>query len=112
MDDTSQLFDAFNNDGQQLIGAGLGSDPAMIKEISTVNKEYHDAVDSVDGLQLRLQDVTKEVQKFDDQHKETDKELSSIEERVEEMNKKPVGTEQEEINNQLEEIKVRQGRLW
>ena len=105
------MFDAFNKEGQQLIGAGFGSDPAMIREISTVNKEYHDVVDSVHALQSQLQDVLKVVEKFDDQNKETDKELTSIEERVEEMNKKPVAGEPEEINNQLEEIKVGGGKF-
>ena len=94
-----------------MIGAGFGSDPAMIREISTVNKEYHDVVDSVDALQSQLQDVLKAVEKFDDQNKETDKELTSIEERVEEMNKKPVAGEPEEINNQLEEVKVGGGKF-
>jgi DNA repair ATPase RecN len=107
VNDTAQLHDSFNNDGQQLIGAGLGSDPALIKEISTVGTEYHDATGSVDALQAQLDDVMAEVAKFETEHDKIDKDLKVLEERTEEINAKAVGSEPEEINKQLEEVKVR-----
>ena len=107
VNDTAQLHDSFNNDGQQLIGAGFGSDPALIKEISTVGTEYHDATGSVDALQAQLDDVMAEVAKFETEHDKIDKDLKVLEERTEEINAKAVGSEPEEINKQLEEVKVR-----
>lgn len=107
VNDTAQLFDAFSKDGQQLIGSGLGSDPTMIKEFSTVSKEYHDVTESVDGLQAQLDDVIKEVEKFETEREVIDKDLKSLEEKAKEINDKAVGSEPDEINKQLEEVKVR-----
>lgn len=100
------MFDAFSNDGQKLIAAGLGSHPALIKEISNVSKEYHDVAESVGGLQAQLNDVMKEVTKFEGKHDAIDKDLKVLEEKSEEIKKKPVGGEPGEINQQLEEVKV------
>lgn len=112
MTDTAQLHDAFNKDGQQLIGAGLGSDPALMKEISTVNKEYHDVTGSVDTLQAQLDDVVAEVAKFEAEHDVIDKDLKSLEEKAEGINAKAVGGEPDEINKQLEEVKVRCNTIY
>jgi DNA repair ATPase RecN len=112
VNDTAQLHDAFNKDGQQLIGAGLGSDPALMKEISTVNKEYHDVTGSVDTLQAQLDDVVAEVAKFEAEHDVIDKDLKSLEEKAEGINAKAVGGEPDEINKQLEEVKVRCNTIY
>ena len=100
------MNEAFGKDGQQLIGAGLGNDPALVKEISTVNKEYLDIIGSVDALQAQLDDVMAEVAKFDAERDVVDKDLKSLEEKAEEINQKAVGGEADEINKQLEEVKV------
>ena len=107
VNDTAQLHDNFNNDGQQLIGAGLGSDPSLIKEISTFGTEYHDVTGSVDALQAQLDDVMAEVAKFEAEHETIDKDLKVLEEKAEEINTKAVGSEPDEINKQLEEVKVK-----
>lgn len=101
------MFDTFSKDGQQLIGSGLGSDPALMKEIATISKEKCDITESVDELQLQLDDVMAEVAKFEAEHDVIDKDLKSLEEKAEEINGKPVGGEPDEINKQLEEVKVR-----
>ena len=111
VNDTTQLFETFSKDGQQLIGAGLGSDPALIKEISTISKEYHDVTDSVDGLQAQLNEVIAEVAKFEEMHDVIDKELKSLEDKAEEINSKPVGGEPDDINAQLEEVKVNERKF-
>ncbi len=78
-----------------------------MKEISTVGTEYHDVTGSVDALQAQLDDVMAEVAKFDAEHDVIDKDLKSLEDKAEEINTKPIGSEPDEINKQLEEVKVK-----
>lgn len=107
LDDSAELMNTFNECGQRLISVGFSNDPSLVKEISANGQKYHDATSSVDGLQEQVDYVMTELGKFEEERDAVDKDLTSLEEKTCEMNDKPVGGDPDEINNEIEEIKVK-----
>ena len=104
LDNDEPSYEDVNKQAQDLIGAGLGSDPAMLKRMTDTTKEWNDVNDAVTNQIKELEAVQAQLENIQEALDDADKAITAAEEKVAAL--PPVGTDVDTINQQMEDLKV------
>lgn len=104
MADLKPQFDAVNEHAQDLISAGLGFDSAIVKQMSDTDRLWHDVEEGATNQQAEIEKALKQVEEIRKALQKAEKDISETEEKIEQL--PPVAANVDNINQQLEDIKV------
>ena len=105
MADLKPQFDAVNEHAQDLISAGLGFDSAIVKQMSDTDRLWHDVEEGATNQQAEIEKALRQVEEIRKALQKAEKDISETEEKIEQL--PPVAANVDNINQQLEDIKVR-----
>lgn len=104
LDNDEPTYDGVSQRAQDLISAGLGSDPLMVKQMTETTKDWNDVNDAVANQIKELEAVEAQLENFKEALDDADKAITAAEEKVATL--PPVGTDVNTINQQMEDLKV------
>ena len=104
MDNDEPTYDDVNKRAQDLISAGLGSDPAMVKQMTDTTKDWNDINDAVANHIKELEAAQAQLENIQEAVDDADKAITAEEEKIAEL--PPVGSDVDTINQQMEDLKV------
>ena len=104
LDNDEPTYDDVNKRAQDLISAGLGSDPAMVKQMTDTTKDWNDINDAVANQIKELEAAQAQLENIQEAVDDADKAITAEEEKIAEL--PPVGSDVDTINQQMEDLKV------